>query len=309
MKSRRFPIVLLSIFFTGLLLFALAAPLLSQSVNKAEKKKKKQSKKEICLTFNELPVAKAFDEVDRTAITYLILDALKRHNVKATGFVVGNNIEDSWDILGQWLNNGHKLGSMSQTNEDFNGLSIQKGIREIRTGDQTIDQMLSGFGQKKRYFRFPYLHYGRTVESREQTSMFLEAHGIIVAHATIVPDDFLYNLTLDKLGHEPDSSDFNRLMNEYVNHVLDELERVERLTSQIIGGRGRQILSLRANRLNAVFLEDLLGALEDSGYRFISLDRALKSKLFKQPEAYYGSRGIGFADMIAESDPDLLPAE
>ena len=139
--------------------------------------------------------------------------------------------------------------------------------------------------------------------------MFLEARGIIVAHATIVPDDFLYNLTLDKLGHEPDSSDFNRLMNEYVNHVLDELERVERLTSQIIGGQGRQILSLRANRLNAVFLEDLLSALEDSGYRFISLDRALKSRLFKQPEAYYGSRGIGYADMIAESDPDLLPAE
>lgn len=309
MNTRRFiSSLIVSTVVSGIVLTH-AISIQPQTTTKGKGKKSKPVNKEICITFNELPVAKAFDDVDRRAITYLILEALKRHNVKAAGFVVGRNIEDSWDILGQWLNDGHTLGSMSQTNEDFNGLSIEKSIGEIRVGAQTIEQVLSGFGQKRRYFRYPYLHYGTTVESRKQTSMFLKASGTIVAHATVVPDDYLYNLSLDKLGRDPDTADYNSLMNEYINHVLDEIERVESLTRQLIGSRGRQILSLRANRLNAVFLDDLLGAIEESGYRFISLDRALKSKLFKQPEAYYGSRGVGYPDMIVRSDPDLLPAE
>jgi len=45
-----------------------------------------KAKKQVCLTFDELPVARSFGDVDREAVNYLFLDALKRHEVKATGF-------------------------------------------------------------------------------------------------------------------------------------------------------------------------------------------------------------------------------
>ena len=197
---------------------------------------------------------------------------------------------------------------MSQTNEDFHGLSIQKCIGEIRSGAASLEQMLLGFGQKKRYFRYPYLHYGTTMEARKQMNMFIEAQGTILAHATTVPEDYLYNLSLEKMGRQPDSIEYIALMNEYVNHVLDVMQRVELLGSEIVGSPFRQILSLTANRLNAVFLEDLLGALEEFGYRFISLDRALADKIYEIPEAYYRPIGVGYVDMIAQSNPDLVPA-
>ena len=85
-------------------------------------KKGKKSSKQICVTFDELPVAISFGDVDRSAITYLILETLKKHKVKAAGFVVGNQIEDSFDILGEWLNNGHILGNMTYSNQDLHEL-------------------------------------------------------------------------------------------------------------------------------------------------------------------------------------------
>lgn len=273
----------------------------------AKKGDKKQ--KEICITFDELPASSGFHKVDRDAVTYLILETLKRHKIKAAGFVVGNTIEGSFDILGEWLNNGHILGNMTYTNQDYNQTMIKPFLDDVKQGHDAIEPMLSGFGQKKRYFRFPYLHYGDDITKKEQVDMYLEQHNYIVAHATVVIDDYLYNLSLEKLGPKPDSANFEELMNEYVNHIIDQVEQSEALSIEMLKRPCRQILQLRANRVNAVYLEDIIYALKEAGYTFISLDEALKDNLYRKTTAYFGSKGVGYLQMLKFSDPDYLPAE
>ncbi len=272
-------------------------------------KKGKKSSKQICITFDELPVAISFGDVDRSAITYLILETLKKHKVKAAGFVVGNQIEDSFDILGEWLNNGHILGNMTYSNQDLHELGIEQYIADIAAGDKALETMLGGFGQKKRYFRYPYLHYGIDAEQKRQVKLFLDEHDYIIAHATILIEDYLYNLSLEKMGKFPDSAEYDILLNEYVNHVLDEIERMESVSQQVVTRPCRHIMRLKANRLNAVFLDEMLTQIEKMGYQFITLDKALSDKFFDAPEAYFGSRGISYIEMIQHSDPDHLPAE
>lgn len=273
------------------------------------KKSGKRKTREICLTFDELPVATSFTETDRTAITYLILETLTRHKVKAAGFVVGDQIGDSFDILGEWLNNGHLLGNMTYSLQDLHELGIEQFIHDIRGGSEALETMLKGFGQKRRYFRYPFLHYGNTVESKRQINLYLEEHNYVVAHATVTVEDYLYNLSLEKMGKIPDSAAYENLLNEYLNHVLDEIERSEQMAMLVLKRPCRQILQLRANRLNAVFLDEMLTAIEEMGYKFISLNRALKDKLYSAPEAYFGTRGVSYIEMIRGSDPDHLPAE
>jgi len=98
-------------------------------------------------------------------------------------------------------------------------------------------------------------------------------------------------------------------MNEYINHVLDELERQERLAQDIMGRPVKQILLLRANRLNAVYLDELLGALKEEGYEFVGLDSALKDEIYEIPEDYLGLKGVSFLEMIVQSNPDMMPAQ
>jgi peptidoglycan/xylan/chitin deacetylase (PgdA/CDA1 family) len=201
-----------------------------------------QTKKQISITFDELPAAQTFGEVDRQATNYLILDALKRHEVKATGFVVGNQIENSYDILGEWLNQGHALGNLTWSGQDFNELGPDQFITDIRMGSDALEPMLSGFGQKKRYFRYPFLHYGDTQKRREEVARFLDLQEWTICPSTVLPEDYLYDLNLIKLGKQPDSAKYRQLMNDYINHVLDELGRVERLATNLTGRPVRQIL-------------------------------------------------------------------
>jgi hypothetical protein len=269
----------------------------------------KKKKLEIAITFDELPASLGFGEVDKQAINYLILQALENHEVNATGFVVGQYVDDEFDVLGKWLNAGHKLGSMTNSNQDFHQIDAESFIADIRAGNEVIEQMLSGFGQSHRYFRFPYLHYGITAEDREAVMVYLEDQNIIVAHATTLVDDYLFNLTLEKMGKIPDSAQLMQLRQEYLDHITERIQDVEFKSKDMLGRYCRQILQLRTNRLNALFLEDILSTIERMNYKFVSLDRALQDPLFEKSEAYFGSRGAGYLDMILQSDPDLLPAE
>jgi len=264
---------------------------------------------EICITFDELPVALSFNEIDRPTFTEQLLSNLSKHDVKAAGFVVGESIGESYDLLGQWLNAGHTLGNLTYSHHDLNEISIESFIKDMVAGAESIEPMLSGFGQKKRYFRYPFLHYGATVEAKREVKLYNEENNIVAVPATVVVEDYLYNLSLEKLGDNIDSVEYDNLLNEYINHVLDELTRVDALSIKLLKRRCRHILQLRANRLNALFLDELLGAIEKEGYRFISLQRVLADKLYAKEEAYFGSRGAGYLDMIDLSDPNLLPAQ
>ena len=255
--------------------------------------------KQMAITFDELPAAQAFEDVHPDAINYLILDALKKHNVAATGFVVGSQIEGNLDVLGQWLQAGHQLGSMTYDNEDFHNVTVDQFKKLVVEGADELEPMLDGFGQQKRYFRFPFLHYGTTKKDKQSMRDFLGSHRQIISHATVVPEDFTYNNALAGLGKVPDSTRLLILRDEYFNHVLDQVDRQEQIAQTLIGRTVRQILLLKANRLNAIFLDELLTALEEQGYKFITLDAALRDEVYARVDNYTGPRGVGYLEMLA----------
>ncbi len=294
------------IVFLLLIIILFSALIITNSANSADKPK---SDVRICITFDELPASESFSTHNQAETLNMIMDSLKAHNVKAAGFVIGKNIEGDYDLLGKWLNDGHRLGNMTLSLSDLHEIGIEQFLIDIRKGDESLETMLAGFGQKPRYFRFPYLHYGKDQTAKEYVGSFLEDHGVTVVHTTVVVEDYLYNLSLQKLGSKPDSIAIVQLLNEYINHVIDQVERSNSLSKKLLGRSCRHILQLKANRLNALFLGELLTAFENEGYTFISLDNALKDKLYDMPDAYFGSRGVGYLDMINQSDPDFLPAK
>lgn len=282
-----------------------ASPALTQQTGDGGKRPKRR----ICVTIDELPAAKSFGDVDHRMITTRILDALQAHEATATGFVVGENIADSYDLLGEWLNRGHALGNLTYSHQDLHDLGYHNFIPDVIAGHEALEPMLAGFGQQERYFRYPFLHYGSEPADKQLVSAFLSDHLYVIAHATVVVEDYLYNLSLEKLGEDADSADYFAIMEEYLNHVVDQIEAAEKLSMKVLQRPCRQILQLRANRLNALALDNLLASLEQFGWEFISLDYALADELYASPEGYTGLRGVGYLEMIEKSDPDLLPAE
>ncbi len=263
----------------------------------------------MCITFDQLPATSAFAEVDRRSVTDQILSALKKHEVSAAGFVVGDNIQGGFDLLGSWLNEGHVLGNQTMSHVDLHDVEPETFIDQIEAGGNALEPMLEGFGQKRRYFRYPFLHYGATVEAKRDVRSYLAHQNYVTGHATIVVDDYLYDLSLENLGEVPDSLALDHIGNDYIDHVIERVEHAEEMAMRVLNRPCNQILALKANRLNSIVLDALLTELTDRGYAFVSLDMALKDDVFEAPEAYFGPESLGYVERIMRSDPDLMPAQ
>ena len=82
--------------------------------------------------------------------TPAILDALKKHNVKATFFVVGNYLETSPDLVKRMLEEGHIVGNHSYHHPDMSRMDKESFAREL--GDlETLYQQITGTPMVKFY--------------------------------------------------------------------------------------------------------------------------------------------------------------
>ena len=84
------------------------------------------SKKEVYITF---------DAGYENGYTPAILDTLKKHNVKATFFVVGNYIETSPDLINRMVEEGHIVGNHTYHHPDMSKISditsFQKELEDL----------------------------------------------------------------------------------------------------------------------------------------------------------------------------------
>ncbi len=294
----------------------------SSATTKKTAKKSKESKKtssakngkkssapvrQIAVTFDDLPVVRVYESAERRAITRRILDALHERKIKSAGFVIGDNIDSDWDILAAWLEDGHVLGNHTNSHQDLHTTEPELFISDMITGARTIESFLSGFGQKKRYFRFPFLHYGETAKVRKQILSLLKENHVIVADVSVDTEDYLYNLTMESIRFSTDSTTFAQLRQEYLEHILMSLAKAESLAAQIVHRPVKQIMLLHVNRLNAMFLGDLLDAIAAEGYQFISFEKAIKDPIYRKLDNYFGPNGLSKLERIARSDPKYRP--
>jgi len=109
--------------------------------------------KMIALTFDDGP----------TSTTTQVLDILDKYNVKATFFLIGNQINDSTkSILQRQSNSGHELANHSYTHSDMKNMSWSAIQNEINQTNNLIKQYT---GQTPKFFRPPYISVSNTMYS------------------------------------------------------------------------------------------------------------------------------------------------
>ncbi|GAB1447833.1 polysaccharide deacetylase family protein [Bacteroidota bacterium] len=102
------------------------------------------SKKQIALTFDDGP---------STSRTPKLLALLRKHNVKATFFLLGKNIEKHPEIAKQIFQEGHLLGNHAYSHKRLVFVSPDF----IRAEIEKTDSLIQALGQKEvRYFRPPF---------------------------------------------------------------------------------------------------------------------------------------------------------
>jgi peptidoglycan/xylan/chitin deacetylase (PgdA/CDA1 family) len=97
-------------------------------------------------------VALTFDDGPLPA-TAELLDALKREGLRATFFVLGQNVEQYQEIARRITSEGHAIASHGHTHADLSTLSGEEVTSELQRGRDTIASVT---GANVEFIRLPY---------------------------------------------------------------------------------------------------------------------------------------------------------
>lgn len=260
--------------------------------------------KEICITVDDLPfITKVFkDNKTGQYITDKLLSTFKKYNITALGSVNSGKliVKDEldtvkYDILKKWLDSGMMLANHTYTHSDYNKLFFSEFKNDVIDGELFLKDILTHKNLKLKYFRHPMLHRGDTKEKADSLQCFLDSLGYITAPVTIDNSDYIFSWAYEKALANKNDSLAKKIGTDYVNYMCDVLDYYENQSISLLSYNVKHILLTHANLLNADYIDVLLKMLTEKGYKFISIDEALRDKCYTElKDEFHKKSGISW---------------
>jgi len=250
----------------------------------------------VALTFDDMPAVAlpATEGCNALEWNQKLLAALKRHHAPALGLVNTGKTCDLEPVLNAWLDGGHDLGNHTFSHRDLNSMPVADYEQDIIRGESPLRQILAARGKTLRYFRYPMLHTGTTLQTRDAVAAFLRQRHYTNAVVTLDNSDWVFANAYARALDRNDAAFARRVAKAYVPYMESTLTFLEKRTREVVGRPIAHILLLHMNALNADTLDDLLRMFERRGYRFITVDEALRDPAYALPDGYTGPKGISW---------------
>lgn len=180
-----------------------------------------------------------FDAGFENGNTPAILDALKKHDVKATFFVVGTYIKDNPDLVRRIHEEGHIIGNHTYHHPDMSQIATKESFEKELSDVESQYKEVVGEEMTK-FYRPPQ---GKYNESNLQMAKDLGYH------------TFFWSLAY---------------VDWYENNQPSKEEAFQKLLGRI--HPGAIVLLHSTSKTNADILDELLTKWEEMGYEFASLE-------------------------------------
>ena len=254
----------------------------------------------VAITFDDLPYASvpAEDSVQLRGMTARLLQHLQADQVPAVGFVneaklYRDGILDAErvDLLRSWIRAGFELGNHTFSHPSLNRVPLEAFQADVLRGETVTRALMQDAGRPLRWFRHPFLHQGKTAEVRAAFQGFLAAHGYTAAPVTVNNSEWVFAVAYSRAQAQGDQDAARQIGAAYVPYMQAAFARAERLAIDLFGRAIPQVVVLHANSLNADYFGALAAMLKQRGYRFISLDDALRDSAYASPLGSSGFEG------------------
>ena len=296
----RWRLVILLLIFAGALVWAARRP--------GENVRAETPKRQVAITVDDLPGAipatptanGKLHELER--YNEAIPAILKAHQAPAIGFVneirlhVIGERDARTALLKRWIDAGFELGNHTYSHANFNRVSLQEMEDETIRGEVITRTLMTAAGKSERYFRYPYLFTGPTVELKEAFEAFLKSRGYKNAPVTVDNADYMFNDILHEAEAKKDSKLAEQTKREYLQFAQREFDYFEEASRKLFGREIPQVFLMHDNEINTEKLDELLGLLEKRGYQFVTLDEALADPAYVTRDRFVGTAGISWID-------------
>ncbi len=260
----------------------------------------------VAVTMDDLPVQRIADFERQREIFGKLIKTLRSRHIPLIGFVNESKLLTDGkldaakvDFLKSWTEAGFDLGNHTYAHSSANEVPIERYEEDILAGESVIRKLTADKGKALKYFRPPFLHTGRSLETRRAIEDFLAARGCGMAPVTIDNSEWIFAAAYEKAKTAGDAALMKKIGDDYIGYMRSKFEWYERKAGELFGRPISQILLVHANRLNADRFGDLCAMIRGRGYRFVSLDEALKDEAYKAPDTFTGRGGISWIDRWA----------
>ncbi len=261
----------------------------------------------VAITFDDLPVASTRNDIDswQETTTKLLL-TLSRNRVPVVAFVIGSRLlvngspdQARLNLLKRWLDAGYELGNHTFSHQSLNSIPLKDYEADVVRNEEIIRPLLSRRHVHLRYFRHPMLHTGRSLEVKRQFESFLSERRYTIAPVTIDNSDWIFARAYENARDANDSKSLNQVAAAYAPYMASKVDYYEEQSLKLFGRRIRQILLVHANSINADHFGELITELKNRGYRFITLEEALRDPAYSSSDTFTGPAGISWLDRWA----------
>lgn len=286
--------------------FLLSLLLLSGPHAYGQHKAPPDSRKKIALTFDDAPRGngRVYSALDRT---HALITALKEADSGPVAFFVTTQTlakNNGKARITRYAEAGHLIANHSHTHQWLNRTDSDAYLGDI---DQA-EELLTGFSNRRPWFRFPYLDEGTPLEKRDAVREGLVARGLRNGYVTVDNYDWYLDLQWQRALRDGKKVDQAALRDVYVEMLIGAVTFFDDLAVEALGRSPAHVLLLHENDSAAAFIGDLIARLRADGWEIISPDEAYADPIAQiLPQTLMTRQGhVGALAVEAGRDPQTL---
>ena len=253
---------------------------------------------------------------DSEATARLLIDALKRHKVPATGFLQGGMISDGdkffpvrREIARMWIDAGFEVGLGGFKHLSLYHTPVDDYIANLEKNETVAKKLLGDMGFPPRYFSYPYLNTGKTAEDKAKVEAWLANRGYTSVKYTFDNNEWMYSYAYDIARNDNDVNTVKEIRESYLTYMSKMFDHYEAYSRDMFGRDIPQTMVLTSSRLVTDTADDFFAMAAKRGYEFITVDEAQGDRAYKTKESFTGEAGISWFERWSMSQGKALRVE
>jgi peptidoglycan/xylan/chitin deacetylase (PgdA/CDA1 family) len=240
----------------------------------------KPSNLKVALTFDDLPLngtlATGFKKSDYARETVAVL---KKHRIPPSyGFINARGLERNPDgavALQIWAKSGNPLANHTYSHPNLTKTSVEDFQLEILRNEPVLELLMPEGGKSTwRWFRYPFLHEGDTLEKRHAVRAFLANNGYRIAQTTLDWEDYLWNSAHAACVMKKDEKSIAWLHESYLATAKEYIRVQRELARQVFGRDINHVMLLHLGSFSSHILPGLFKLLDEEGFEIVTLEEA-----------------------------------
>jgi peptidoglycan/xylan/chitin deacetylase (PgdA/CDA1 family) len=244
---------------------------------------------QIAFTFDDAPRhdEHVFSGINRTKT---LITQLKKSGVHQAAFFCNTRKMDTTGRMRLQLYSdaGHVIANHTHSHADLEQTELSVYLAEI----EKAHGYLQGFSTFRRWFRFPFLREGNTVEKRDGVRRKLASMEYTNGYVTIDNFDWYMNKLLQKALESGRKVHYDRLAKVYIRVLIEGAEFYDAIAKRVLHRSPKHVLLLHENDLAALFIYDLVEEFKARNWSIVSSDEAYSDPIARMdPDTFFLNQG------------------